>query len=125
MRVYPLIQVAPKSLTAACKQTLSQTELNGPTCKSWFVLDLRRFRPPCGLLAAPRAPSQTHVCLRMAARAAQQSPAVRQGGGLHHLDNEHRPRAAKFPPESSTHDGPAREGEVTCFARVFRSCGLI
>lgn len=48
----------------------------------------------------------------MAARAAQESPAVRQGAGLHYLDDEHRPRAAESPSESSPHDGPAGEGEA-------------
>lgn len=107
--VYPLIRVAPKSLTAACKQTLSQTDL---PAKLGLFFDLRRFRPPSGLPPASCTPGQTHVCFHLAARAAQPSPAVRQGARLHHLDDEHRPRAAKSPSESSTHDGPARKGKV-------------
>lgn len=116
--VYPLIQATHILLTFACKQTVSQTELNivkpvfVVVCFCFFCFYLRRFRSPFGFPAASRASGQTHVGFHMAARAAQQSPAVRHGAGLHYFDDEHRPRAADSAPESSTHCGPAREGEV-------------
>lgn len=81
-----------------------------------------RFRAPCGLPAASCASGQTHVRLHLAAGAAQQRVAVRQGAGLHHLDDERRPRAAETPPESSTHGGPEGEGEASLLTEFFRRC---